>query len=489
MSTTFVPTPTSRCIAGLGRVEITPPIGIYHRMWGAAKHDRAAGVHRPLMATALVLEPIGGNARRHVLVALDHCLLRPEDMDEFHASAARSIEIDPSQLTVVFSHTHSGGLLVRTRSDLPGGELIAPYLDELPLRVAVAVREAQRSARPAVLTYAATQCTMAHNRDFQDDANGIYVCGFNPDDARPQTRGGYPVQVVRMTVEETGERIGTIVNYPCHPTTLAWDNAFISPDYVGALRETVESVTDAPCLFLLGPCGDVGPRHGFVGDVAAADANGRQLGYAALSALESLPKPGLDHHYMGPVVSGATIGAWEFRPHSQSRKRSTAAYREDAWEIPLEYRADLPSIDAAEAELKARESLEAAAKNRGDDTEAIRLRALVERQRRLIERIRPLPAGKYPYRVSMRQFGDAIWIELEGEPYFYLQDELQRRFPQLVLIFEVLAHGTRPSYLPRREDYSKQLYQVEVSLLAAGSLERIVDEVSTRLSEWTKRSA
>ena len=51
---TVLNTPQSRCRAAVARCEITPPIGIYHRMWGAALHDRATGVHRPLEATAAV---------------------------------------------------------------------------------------------------------------------------------------------------------------------------------------------------------------------------------------------------------------------------------------------------------------------------------------------------------------------------------------------------------------------------------------------------
>ena len=40
-----------------------------------------------------------------------------------------------------------------------------------------------------------------------------------------------------------GRTLGTIVNYACHPTTLAWQNTLVSPDYVGALREVVEHST------------------------------------------------------------------------------------------------------------------------------------------------------------------------------------------------------------------------------------------------------
>src|SRR5512136_1606595 len=58
MSTTRVNSPTSRVRFGHARVDITPPVGIYHRMWGAARHDRATGVHRPLTADAMVFGPV-----------------------------------------------------------------------------------------------------------------------------------------------------------------------------------------------------------------------------------------------------------------------------------------------------------------------------------------------------------------------------------------------------------------------------------------------
>src|SRR5919202_124088 len=57
VGTTVVKAPTSRLRLGHARVEITPPVGIYHRMWGAARHDRATGVHRPLVADVLALAP------------------------------------------------------------------------------------------------------------------------------------------------------------------------------------------------------------------------------------------------------------------------------------------------------------------------------------------------------------------------------------------------------------------------------------------------
>ncbi|MCH8827992.1 MAG: hypothetical protein IID45_00280 [Planctomycetes bacterium] len=320
MKQTTLKTPTSRCRAGLSWTDVTPPVGIYHRFWGAAAHDRAAGVHRPLRATVLLLAADAMKdaplSETSILVALDHCLLRPDDMDELRAKTAALIGVADDRLLFTFSHTHSGGHIARSRSNLPGGELIGPYLDGLPQRIADACNAAHESLQPVTITYAQTDCRMGRNRDYWDSELQTHVCGTNPDVELP-----LPVTVARLT-DAAGDVIGTVVNYPCHPTTLAWDNELISPDYVGAMRETVEAATNAPCLFLLAPCGDVGPGYGFVGETEAADQNGRELGYAALSALESMPPAGNDVVYTGPVISGATIGVWKRSPHDTARIRS-----------------------------------------------------------------------------------------------------------------------------------------------------------------------
>ena len=104
-----------------------------------------------------------------------------------------------------------------------------------------------------------------------------------------------------------------IVHYACHPTTLAWDNTLISPDFVGALREVVwlTKTLYSSCL-----CGDLGPREGFVGDTEVADRNGKQVGHAALSVLYGMGLPQHDFAHAGPV-NGATIGTWTCR-HGRS---------------------------------------------------------------------------------------------------------------------------------------------------------------------------
>src|SRR5437764_13169898 len=130
--TTHVHTPQARCRVGFARADITPPVGIYHRMWGAATHDRATGVHRPLLATILWLEPAAGDSSQAlVIVSLDYCLLDDADIREIQHAVAGAAKIRREQVLVAVTHTHAAGLMSRSRAGEPGGELIGPYLDEM----------------------------------------------------------------------------------------------------------------------------------------------------------------------------------------------------------------------------------------------------------------------------------------------------------------------------------------------------------------------
>ncbi|MGH7127631.1 MAG: neutral/alkaline non-lysosomal ceramidase N-terminal domain-containing protein, partial [Planctomycetaceae bacterium] len=283
-----VETPQSRCRFGIAVGDITPPVGMYHRMWGAARHDRSTGIHRPLRATAAVFRALTASAgpeTEQVLVALDHCILGPAELERIVRAITAENEIVAEQIAVVCAHTHAAGLLSLDRADLPGGELISDYLDRLSQTVAELVATARHDCQPATIVYGVGRCDLAAYRDYWDDAHGRYVCGYDPAGTADDT-----VLVAKVQGED-GRTLATVVNYACHPTTLAWDNTLISPDYPGAMREAVEAATGASCLFLQGASGELGPREGFTGDVKIADRNGRQLGHAALSALTALPPP------------------------------------------------------------------------------------------------------------------------------------------------------------------------------------------------------
>jgi len=479
-SITEVRTPQSRCRFALAWADITPPPGIYHRMWGAAKHERATGVHRPLRATVAMFEATDAEGlspdTRQILLALDHCVLGSVEHEQLVRHVAEVSGQSKETILVVFSHTHAAGLMGLERESLPGGDLIPGYLRAVAGQAAALVKECAGRLTRADIVYGQGRCDLAAHRDFFDEQKNQFVCGYNPGGPADDT-----VLVARVT-NESGDVLATIVNYACHPTTLAWDNTLISPDYVGALREVVEQATGAPCLFLQGASGELGPREGYVGETAVADRNGRQLGFAALSALTALPPAGTLFQYAGPVVSGATLGAWAHEPLPANEAQRKQLWQLSRWREPLPYRPGRPTVEQVEAELKQFQADEDAARRADDSARAADCRAMAERKRRLLYRLSQVPAGEaFPLQVVVWRMGDAFWVGVQGESYSLLQTELRRRFPGTPIVVASIAADWGASYLPMRNIYGTGIYQESIAVVAAGSLEQLIESVARRI--------
>lgn len=459
-----VDTPQSRCRFAIAHGDITPPADIYHRMWGAANHDRATGIHRPLRATVTLLAPVEGDEKQF-LIALDHCVMGRREMDNLLAAVNEGADIARADLIAAFSHTHAAGLMGLERADLPGGDLIAPYLDALATRVIELAKEARQNLQPATIVYGTGRCNLAAHRDYWDEENQLWACGYNPGTPADDT-------VLTARVDATGGALlATLVNYACHPTTLAWGNTLISPDFPGAMRETIETATGAPCLFLQGASGELGPVEGYVGDPEIADRNGRQLAHAALSALEALPTAGTRFAYTGPVVSGATLGEWKHADLPAAAHAANARWQLYRDNINLPIRPGTPTAGQVETELADWESK--------DTPEA---RAMSERQRRLLTRLKQLPAGDdFPLEAIVLKIGGAIWVILQGEFYSILQTTLRERFPQTPLIIATVASHWGASYLPPRELYGKGIYQESIAIVAEGGLETVIETVGKKI--------
>jgi hypothetical protein len=462
-----VETPQARCRAGFARGDITPPVGIYHRLWGAALHERSTGVHRPLTATALWM----ASDDTQLLFSLDQCLLDAEAIAAIRDAVRREVFLEAERIHVAVSHTHASGWMSRSRAAFPGGELIEPYLCRVAHVCADVARRAMDAAKSATIVFGIGRCGLAANRDFVDPTTGQYVCGFNPEGPADDNL------LVGRAIAEDGSTLGTLVNYACHPTTLAWENTLLSPDYVGAMREVIERETAAPCLFLQGASGDLGPHEGFTGDTTIADRNGRQLGFAALSALSALSTPGTDFVYTGPVVSGATLGIWKHEP----TKSSAVEWLWRTIQVDLSYRPDLPTAEATRASLTKWQAAEADAAN---DLERMRdAHAHVERMTRQLTRLAALPAGTtYPFRLTLGRTGTVLWVLTPGELYQIFQTELRARFPAAAVVVSTLTDDWQPGYLPTAASYGKGIYQETIALLAPGSLETLIETVANELT-------
>src|SRR5512132_1145366 len=164
-SITEVNTPQSRCHFALAWADITPPVGIYHRMWGAAKHERATGVHRALRATVAVFESADGHVAspetRQILLALDHCVLGAVEHEQLISHIAQASGQANETILVVFSHTHAAGLMGLERAPLPGGDLIPGYVRSVAEGATELVRQCVERLEPADIVYGQGRCSLA----------------------------------------------------------------------------------------------------------------------------------------------------------------------------------------------------------------------------------------------------------------------------------------------------------------------------------------
>ena len=116
----------AHCQFGVGVRDVTPPVGIYARSWGAATHEIAEGIHRPMLASAAVLAPLDGATPELVLVALDlGWFPYLPDEDALRADVLQRIGKTEGSLLINLSHTHAGANVNSRLTGYPGAEHVS----------------------------------------------------------------------------------------------------------------------------------------------------------------------------------------------------------------------------------------------------------------------------------------------------------------------------------------------------------------------------
>ena len=433
---------------GIARSDITPPTGIYARNWGAAAHDVATAVHRPLTVSALTLRSTAADKQPLVYVDADLGWWKtPQLYERFSARLLEELSLPPANLIFALSHTHAAPPLIDPEAGMPGGDILRAWLEDVAAATVQTVNNALISQADATLEWQHGRCGLAANRDLVDPdiAKDRVICGYNP--------AGKPDDylLVGRVTDASGKLLATLTHYACHPTTLAWDNHAISPDYVGAMRETLEQDNDALALFMLGACGELAPRYQYVGEPAIADAHGRQLGFAAMSTLHGMEPPGTQLVFDRAVESGASLAVWRHEPCKPSQKLSAAMI---TVELPIK---DWPT--AEELELQ-----------RAKCTD----RALEERLRRQRDIRRSIgDHSSFCLPIYVWRIGDAILVGSCCEAYSVLQQSLRDRFAGQAIICMNLINGSL-GYLPPAGLYDTNIYPVWQTPFDRGSLEYVL---------------
>jgi len=447
--------PAFQGVFGVASCDITPPVGIHSRNWGAAAHDTAEGIHRPFGLKVLTVQAERDQSP-FALISFDLGWWRSKIELAALSEAVVAAGVPAGNFFLSLTHTHSGPIFSPVLSEKPGGDLIAPYLKFLCSRLRESVEEALRNAQAGIWETTSGRCGIASNRDLPDPYADRLLVGWNPEQEADDTL------LVGRISDLSGKCLATVVNYACHPTILDGKNRLLSPDFVGAMSEVVEREMQAPCLFLQGASGELAPREQYVGDPAVADRTGRALGHTAVGLFYGMLRPGQELVYSGAVESGAPLAMWT----SQPRRHASTGIKAIEARLELALRADLPRADELRSALASCQD-----------------RVERERVQRSLNKRELVGDGQSVTQTHhLWRFGDLLIVSVPDEVYSELQLALRREAGALPVFVATLASGSN-GYLTPSQTFAAGGYAAVISPYAEGCFEQTVSFLQAELKK------
>jgi neutral ceramidase len=280
---------------GFGAVDLTPPPGL--EMTGfSGRTEPATGTHDPLFARVCYIQGQNGPDSSFLLITFDLIGLSQALVRQIKQAVQDRTKVPTTRILLACSHTHAGPA---TLDHEFLGRHDEAYLGSVPGKVAGAAAQAVSEAVPANLALAEAQ---AENAGKNRNVPG------GPTDPR--------VGVLAVTAPDSGELLGMVLNYTCHPTVLGPKNLLYSADYPYYTNRTIAQATGLSperILFTQGACGNINAGHTAKSSMTAtglslrtfeeAEKLGGNVGKAALQALAAIQaQPAAHRLTVDPVI-------------------------------------------------------------------------------------------------------------------------------------------------------------------------------------------
>ncbi len=453
--------------AGAARTDITPPVGIAHAGWGAAIHEAAEGIDMPFYATALFV--MDGDIEVAIL-DLDILILPGSLADDIRSAIASRVGIDPDHVWVSYTHTHSGAEFPDTWLK-EGKELIAPYQDALPGKVAEAAAQAKGAITPVRVGSGVGHSNINVNRR-PTNHDGFVFTGRNWDGVVDHS-----VNVVGLD-DEDGAPVATILNFQCHPTVLGPANRLLSPDYPGHARATVERNIGGLCLFMQGAAGNQGPVDGFSGDVEVARKLGLRLGLEAARVRAEIDPFPRKERLVEIVASGADLGMYE--DDITGEPDDTLQIGNHIAELPA---AEFPPLAVIQATLDQRAAELVEVRKTGDE-DAIKDAVMLSKRAWIQMNLARSVGGAttVPTRIQVIRLGSIAFVGTPVEAFAEVGLAIKEASPARQTIFAGYANESF-GYMPMVADYEIGGYEPRTTPFHAGSGEQMIAECGEVLEE------
>jgi Neutral/alkaline non-lysosomal ceramidase, N-terminal len=230
---------------GIGKADITPPIGTPSAGYTHRNGKGMEGVHDPLLAIAFFID---NGEKSIVLCSVDHLGFTYEMVQNITQQVKNIPELSRCDIYIASSHTHSGG----------GAFLNIPILGE---RLAGCYN-------PKVTKYYEEQTVNAILQAAENKNPAKIGIGYGKVENLSKYRGLWPIDVEPLSdvtiikaTQLDGTPIAVLFNYPVHPTVLTSENRLFSSDFVGYARDEIQALLGPGIqpIYFNGAQGDIIP--------------------------------------------------------------------------------------------------------------------------------------------------------------------------------------------------------------------------------------
>ncbi len=242
-------------LLGVGKAVITPPLGTPLAGFAHRKNQGAEGVLDELEVRAFWLQDEREESNAVAIVTADIIGFGSSLTSQLQLEAQRGFGLQPKQLLLAASHTHSGP---QTCENMVGvGDLVPEVVEMVRDRILTALHEAQKNIRPVKVSAGRGLCKgYSVNRRLCRD--GVCLFAPNPDGVRDDE-----VTVLAFHDANNDDFIAVLFHFTCHPTVMG--DLRITADYPGEARRFVERTLNCVAGFLPGCFGDIRPNCTFIG--------------------------------------------------------------------------------------------------------------------------------------------------------------------------------------------------------------------------------
>jgi hypothetical protein len=459
--------------AGAGRALITPPVGFPMGGWSNALHERSLGNDMDLTATVLV---VTDDMTTIAMAELDLCLITDAQAAEMRTAIGEAIGIPTSAARVTATHNHSApvtGELTGAGWMFEGLEAIDPYMTMVAENLAGAARSAWASLEPVTVGYGTGTSPLAVNRRADMPGGGVRVA-HNWDGPVDHS-----VRVARLD-GESGGAVATIVHYSAHPTILAGGNHYITPDYPGPARRTVEASLGGHCLFLQGTPGDIGTVETFVEDLEPYRRLGTMLGHDA-AAVASRSTGRLRRQRLAPEHDPSSwLARFEYEPQPPADETLRVASRT----VMMPVRPNLGDpVALRRAATERRGELREAIERGADALEIRELRVQTKGLCMSAEQAEVLAGlDTYPIEVHGLRIGPLAFIGVPLEPFIELGRAIAAASPFGQTFVSGYTNGYR-NYLPTIDQWERGGYEVDICAFRPEAATMFVETATALLAE------